>query len=225
MLRVIFLISAALCAVSFAPVTKFYVEDIKSMGSFLNERGLCPATSGNLSMRITDSTFAVTASGKHKGELTDNDVILIDSKGMPLNPKERPSAEVGVHLAIYDVFEEVQAVVHHHSLNAVVISQIHKDNSCLKTKGYEIHKAFSGITTHDSTLTIPIFENSQHIQTLANQVQAYLIDHPDTYGFILHGHGFYTWGKDMKEVKHRIEAFEYLLECEYKTYIALKGVM
>jgi len=93
----------------------------------------------------------------------------------------------------------------------------------LVTEGYEIHKAFPGIRTHDSRLEIPIFENSQDVSAMAAEVTAYLQEHPQVCGFLIRGHGFYTWEHDMKEAKIRVEAFEHLFEAELKILAATKG--
>ena len=42
----------------------------------------------------------------------------------------------------------------------------------------------------------------------------YLAAHPQTYGYLIRGHGLYTWGKDMTETYRRLEAWEFLLDCE-----------
>ncbi|MGR9074356.1 MAG: class II aldolase/adducin family protein, partial [Gammaproteobacteria bacterium] len=44
-------------------------------GRHLHQRNMAPATSGNLSARLSDGTLAVTVSGKHKGKLSDNDIL------------------------------------------------------------------------------------------------------------------------------------------------------
>jgi methylthioribulose-1-phosphate dehydratase len=191
-------------------------EEIVEAGSFLNRLGLCPATSGNLSRRLEEQFVVVTASGKHKGELTPEDVLIVDLEGKSQGGPKKPSAETLLHTAIYALFNDVGAVLHTHSLNGIVLTKIMPNEKMLVTEGYEIHKAFPGIKTHDSRVKIPIFENSQDIAAMAAEVTAYLQQHPHVYGFLIRGHGFYTWGRDMKEAKIRVEAFEHLFETELK---------
>ncbi len=197
-------------------------EEIVEAGVFLNRLGVCPATSGNLSRRLEDQFVAVTASGKHKGELTTEDVLIVDLNGNAQDSAKKPSAETLLHTAIYALFKDVGAVLHTHSLNGTVLTRLIPSEKMLVTEGYEIHKAFPGIKTHESQLKIPIFENSQEIAAMAAEVSAYLEEHPDVYGFLIRGHGFYTWGRDMKEAKIRVEAFEYLFETELKLHMATR---
>lgn len=207
-----------LCSVLCADPVPFEkaAEDIVNAGRFLNEWRLCPATSGNISVRVEPELVAITASGKHKGELTTDDILLVDLEGKVQNSSKKPSAETLLHTSLYALFPDVGAVLHNHSLNGTLLTLRNSTADTLVTEGYEIHKALRGITTHESTVNIPIFENSQDMVALAAEVVAYLKTHPQTYGYLIRGHGFYTWGKDMKEAKIRVEAFEYIFECELR---------
>ncbi len=198
-------------------------REIVEAGIFLNRFGLCPATSGNLSRRLDDQFIAVTASGKHKGELITEDVLIVDLNGNVQGSTKKPSAETLLHTAIYTLFKDVGAVVHTHSLNGTVLTRLIQSKKALVTEGYEIHKVFPGIKTHESRVEIPIFENSQDLATMAAEISTYLQEQPDVCGFLIRGHGFYTWGRDMKEAKTRVEAFEYLFESELKLHIATRS--
>ncbi|MBS0624867.1 MAG: methylthioribulose 1-phosphate dehydratase [Verrucomicrobia bacterium] len=191
-------------------------DEIVKAGQFLDKAGLCPATAGNLSVRLSSEYAAISISGKHKGELTSDDVLVVDFQGKPQNTTKKPSAETLLHTVIYSLFEDVGAVLHHHTLNGTVLSRLMANEKSFVTEGYEIHKAFRGHPTHESRVEIPIFENSQDYPALAAEVAAYLQEHPETLGFFLRGHGLYTWGRDMREAKIRVETFEYLFESEIK---------
>lgn len=216
-----------LCCVFFIPFIHLSAlsfdeaaEEIIEAGVFLHRLGLCPATSGNLSRKLEEQFIVVTATGKHKGYLTVEDVLVIDSKGNPQDSEKKPSAEALLHTAIYSVLKDVGAVLHTHSLNGTVLTRLMPSTKTWTTEGYEMHKVFSGIKTHESRLEIPIFENSQDIAAMAEEVSHYLEEHPQVYGFLIRGHGFYTWGRDMEEAKRRVEAFEYLFDVELKIHLA-----
>jgi len=199
------------------PLISKAAEELVSVGHFLNDLGLCSATAGNFSTRIDTDLIAITASGRHKGELTTDDVILVNLEGKAQGTLKKPSAETALHTLIYRLFPNVGAVLHTHSVNGTLLSRHLAPKTVFITEGYEIHKAFTEITTHESTLELPIFENSQNYDALSVQVADYVQSHPQTYGFFLRGHGLYTWGKDIKEAKIRTEAFEFLFECELKS--------
>lgn len=47
-------------------------------GRFLYQRGWSPATSSNYSSRISECHVAITVSGRHKGQLTEADIMVVD---------------------------------------------------------------------------------------------------------------------------------------------------
>lgn len=191
-------------------------EEIVQAGRFLHQLGLCPATTGNISMRFDDQSIAITASGIHKGDLGQKDILLVDFNGKPINHSASPSAETLLHTMIYQTKSDAGAVLHHHTLNGTVLSQLNPVQNVISTQGYEIHKIFPGINTHESEVRLPVFNNSQEMASLALEVNHYLVKHPNTVGFFLRGHGLYVWGKDMHEAKVRVEAFEFLFAAELK---------
>ncbi len=184
-------------------------------GRFIDNKGWVPATSGNFSMRLSDGTIAITVSGKHKGQLQPDDIMLIDSDANSLDGK-KPSAETLLHTSLYKRFPDIQAILHPHSLNATLISRIFKSEIVLEN--YELLKAMSGITTHESRIAIPIFANDQNIPRLAQQVEQYLDEHPDCYAYIIAGHGLYTWGSSVQETLRHLEALDFILECELRLH-------
>jgi len=184
-------------------------------GRFIDQKGWVPATSGNFSARLPDGRIAITVSGKHKGHLQDEDIMLIDAEGHALDGK-KPSAETLLHTSLYRRFPNAQAVLHPHSVNATLVSRLFGDEIVLED--YELLKAFSGIDTHESRLVIPIFPNDQNIQRLAEKVEHYLDQHGSIQAYIIAGHGLYTWGASVKEALRHLEALEFLFDCELRLH-------
>lgn len=190
-------------------------REIIEAGQFLYARGWSPATSSNYSVRLSASEALLTVSGKHKGQLGVDDVLATDLEGNTLEPGKKPSAETLLHTQLYRCRPEVGAVLHTHSVNATVLSRLTADDH-LVFEDYELQKAFSGVSTHESTVRVPIFDNDQDIARLAGKVQLWLDQHPDCVGYLIRGHGLYTWGAKMTDALRQIEAFEFLFECELK---------
>ena len=89
-------------------------EQIVEAGRRLWLRGLVAASDGNISCRLEDGTFMITRSGVAKGFLTPDDLLRVDEDGRVLAGNGRPSSETALHLAVYKVRPEVQALVHAH---------------------------------------------------------------------------------------------------------------
>ena len=149
-------------------------QQLIDAGRFIDSKGWVPATSGNFSARLPDETIAITVSGKHKGRLELDDIMLIDADANSLDGK-KPSAETVLHTSLYKRFPDIQSILHPHSLNATLVSRIFKSEIVLED--YELLKALYGITTHESRVVVPIFANDQNIPRLAELVEQYLDKH------------------------------------------------
>lgn len=191
-------------------------RQIIDAGRFLYGRGWSPATSSNYSARLDADRALLTVSGKHKGQLGEDDVLATDLAGNSLEPGKKPSAETLLHTQLYAWRADIGAVLHTHSVNATVLSRLTSGDRLL-LEDYELQKAFAGVTTHEGQVVVPIFANDQDIARLAGQVQQWLDAHPDCVGYLIRGHGLYTWGPQMSDALRQIEAFEFLFECELKT--------
>ena len=181
-------------------------------GRFFFERGWVPATAGNFSARLDAHRVLITASGRHKGELDADGFLEVGLGGEVLSPGRKPSAETALHLHLYRRSPEVGAVLHTHSLPATLLSRLNPGGLVLE--GYEVLKAFPGVATHETRLEVPVFPNDQDIERLATRVEALLEERPGLPGYLIEGHGLYTWGRTVAEARRHVEAFEFLLACE-----------
>ncbi|WP_426702736.1 methylthioribulose 1-phosphate dehydratase [Rhodanobacter sp. Col0626] len=180
----------------------------------LSALGWTPATSSNFSMRIDAAHAAITVSGKHKGRLDRDDIMLIDLDGNPVGTEARPSAETALHTQVYLRWPEINAVLHTHSRTQSVASRLFASDGVIRLQGWELQKAITGYHTHESVLEIPVFPNTQHMPELVAQVDAWLDAGRPLHAYLIDGHGIYTWGRDMTETQRHLEALEFLLDCE-----------
>jgi methylthioribulose-1-phosphate dehydratase len=180
----------------------------------LSALGWTPATSSNFSMRIDAAHAAITISGKHKGRLGRDDIMLIDLDGHAVGTEARPSAETALHTQVYRRWPEMQAVLHTHSRTQSVASRLFAGEGMIRLQGWELQKAITGYHSHESVLEIPVFPNTQHMPELVAQVDAWLDAGKPLHAYLIDGHGIYTWGRDMAETRRHLEALEFLLACE-----------
>ena len=190
-------------------------RELVEAGRFIHARGWVPATSGNFSARLADGTVAITVSGKHKGELTAADIMRVDGEGRSLDGR-KPSAETLLHASLYRRYPDIGAVLHPHSPCATAVSRLFRDAVILED--YELLKALPGIETHETRVVIPVFRNDQDIARLALEVEKYLDMHGDILGYLIAGHGFYTWGSTVKDALRHVEALEFLFDLEIRLF-------
>lgn len=165
-------------------------------------------------MRIDADTIAVTISGRDKGALSPDDVMAVDLDGQPVGSNSRPSAETDLHLQLYRRLPETGAVLHTHSANQTIASRLFAKDRQIELQGWELQKALTGYTSHETRLDVPVFPNSQDMADIEQNVAAWLDESRPLYAYLIEGHGLYTWGRDMPEARRHLEALEFLLACE-----------
>jgi methylthioribulose-1-phosphate dehydratase len=196
-----------------------YAARLAEIGRNFYQRGWVLGTSGNFSAVLSHDPLqlAITASGRDKGRLAPEHILHIDADGKVMAGQGKPSDETKLHLAAVR-WRGAGAVLHTHSVWSTLLSQnlfAHADGIAIA--GYEMLKGLAGVKTHEHTEWLPIIENSQQMDELANTVEATLQRFPDAHGFLLRGHGLYTWGQDLQEAQRHIEIFEFLLEVTGRT--------
>ena len=179
----------------------------------LAQSGWTPATSSNFSHRLDDHHAAITVSGRDKGRLVEDDIMVVDFDGQAVGRPLRPSAETLLHTQLYRRYPEIGCVLHTHSPVQTVASRLYAAQGFVRFEGYELQKAFHGNTTHEGAMDVPVFANTQDMDVLAAQVDA-LLDRQAMWGYLIDGHGLYAWGRDMAQARRHLEAFEFLLGCE-----------
>ena len=179
----------------------------------LARRGMTPATSSNFSVRADAGHCHITVSGRDKGKLGVDDFMLVDLQGNAVEPGRRASAETLLHTQIYALRPEANAVLHTHSLAQTLMSMHFESNGHIEFSGYELLKAFNGIGSHQTALSLPIVPNSQDMPALCASVAPYFATAP-FWGYLIAGHGLYAWGRDIAEASRHLDAFEFLLSAE-----------
>ena len=180
-------------------------------GALFHRRGWVPATGGNFSARLSSERMLITASGVHKGELKRADFLVADMDGRPLEAGCKSSYETGLHTQLYRFDPSIGAVLHVHSIANTVLSR-RQDRIVLT--GYELLKLLPGAPDPAARVEIPVFGNDQDIARLSAQVDAHMKEEMKVPAYLIAGHGLYAWGDNVAQARHRVEALEFMLECE-----------
>tara|TARA_R110000868_G_scaffold21816_3_gene90397 strand:- start:3773 stop:4393 length:621 start_codon:yes stop_codon:yes gene_type:complete len=181
---------------------------VMAMAHFAGARQWVPATSGNFSVRMSATEAAVTATGADKARLSEGEIIAAAING-PKHP--RASAEAPLHLMRYATRPGIGAIAHIHSLPATLLSRRHEKAGALRLQGWELLKAFSGVTTHETALDLPIVPNDQDTDRLGALVEARMREGQNAPGYLIAGHGLYIWGATARDTIRHMDAFDFLL--------------
>ncbi|MCL2148166.1 MAG: class II aldolase/adducin family protein [Methanomassiliicoccaceae archaeon] len=87
----------------------------------LYDRGLTVSAGGNMSLRLNEREFIITPSGRNKGLLGPEDMVLMDMRGRRLSDG-RPSMEKGFHMALFKANPGTAAVIHCHPLYCTALA-------------------------------------------------------------------------------------------------------
>ena len=213
-------------------------EQLVRAGRRFDHRGWVLGTSGNFSAVIGHDPLrlAITSSGTFKGELGIDQILEMDERGATIGDGHsqssrgptparsraatsrraraagaRASAEALLHLEIVRV-RGAGAVLHTHSIWSTLLSEQHAAARGFAIEGYEMLKGLEGVRTHEHREWLPIVANDQDMVRLSGVVRGVLDEHPAAHGFLLRGHGLYTWGADLPQAVRHVEILEFLLE-------------
>jgi methylthioribulose-1-phosphate dehydratase len=198
------------------PTVRSVARQFEEIGRDFHARGWVLGTSGNFSavMAREPLQLVITASSISKGAIRHDDVLVVGGNGASVGEGvagRRPSAETLLHVAVTRA-RNAGAVLHTHSVWGTMLSERHGARGGLELSGFEMLKGLEGVRTHQHTEWLPVLENDQDIPALANRVTAVLEKFPAVHGFLLRGHGLYTWGDDLGQARRHVEIFEFLLE-------------
>lgn len=200
-------------------VTTVDRSELTDLVKEIHGRGWAPGTGGNFSKLLNRNPFLllITPSGVDKGRITEDQLLEVDGLARSLDPISKPSAETLLHVAILGE-TDAQVVVHTHSVwNTLASNTFDGNPGELIITGYEMLKGLAGVLTHEHRERIPILPNSQDMEGLAEVVKEMLREDPLVHGFLLQGHGLYTWGRDIMEARRHLEVLEFLFEVHMRS--------
>jgi len=203
------------------------IDQLRSIGREFHGRSWSLGTSSNYSAVVGHDPLEllITVSGKDKSALGSDDFVRVDAGGRPIDGSGRKSsAETLLHCLIAELVpalggHPVGGILHTHSVWSTILSRADLQRGCIRIEGYEMLKGLEGIGTHETCEEVPIFANSQDMQELSERIRGRLSAadwsdprRPPVHGFLLSGHGLYTWGRDLAEARRHVEIHEFLFE-------------
>jgi methylthioribulose-1-phosphate dehydratase len=183
----------------------------------LHARGFMHGTAGNLSAREDDGHFWVTASGKPKGRLDEDDFLLVRVRDGAVVEKrradDRPSAETAIHAALYRLFPEARACLHGHSVVACLAADRAKRAAKgLRLPPIEMIKGFD-IWQQNPKVDLPLFDNHLDVAKIAREIEArFRKTKPAVTALLIRAHGPTVWGASLQQAYDRFEILDFLLE-------------
>jgi methylthioribulose-1-phosphate dehydratase len=202
-------------------------DELTAAMAAIHARGWCDGTGGNFSCVLqTDPLELLMApSGVDKGQVQPADLIVVDAAGQVIEGTGKASAETALHLEIVGRCG-AGAVLHTHSQAATLLSRRAltnprhgqdadpKPDGVILVQGLEMLKGLEGISTHATSIEIPVLANDQNLPRLSQRAGPLLGDAPQ--GMLIAGHGLYAWGPSLSQAIRHLEILEFLLEQSWR---------
>ena len=185
----------------------------------IHARGWCLGTGGNFSVTLQRDPLRLlmTRSGCDKRALTPEDLLVVGPEGLPLQGEAAaPSAEARLHATVARR-RSAGSVLHTHSVWGTLLGRHHLAAGGFAIRDFEMLKGLEGVDTHRAEVFVPVVANSQDMHALARSVERVLTERPESHGFLIAGHGLYTWGATLELAHRHVEIFEFLFECVGRT--------
>jgi L-fuculose-phosphate aldolase len=187
-------------------------RDICAVGRWLHERGYAAATDGNVSLRLGADRILITPTSISKGMMTPEDLVIIDSEGCRVSGLRKASSELAMHLLIYRLRPDVNAVCHAHPPTAT---------------GY----AAAGIPLDKPILcelviglgTVPVARYGTPGTSELTSTMAPLVQGHDS--ILMANHGVVTYGPDLLDAFLRMETTEHFARVALVTELLGKQVL
>ncbi len=186
--------------------------DLIAAAKHFYARGWMVGTAGNLSARLPDGSFWITASGRAKGQLTQADFIRMNLDGGIVEqpaPDSRPSAETSIHLAVYNCFPDAKACYHVHSIEANLVSRLVAGDA-VPLPAIEMLKGL-GVWEENPQVAIPLFPNYLEVPKIAKEIcQFFANSSPSVPALLIRDHGITVWADSTAAAYNYVEIVEYI---------------
>lgn len=99
-------------------------QQVIRAGKELCRSGLIARTWGNVSCRLSERAFAITASGRDYRTLTEEEIVRVDMEDLTYEGQVKPSSELKIHRAVYCMKKDSSFVIHTHQDCASAVSAL-----------------------------------------------------------------------------------------------------
>ncbi len=188
------------------PTDHQFRGDIVRCGLLLHSSGFIAATDGNISVRLDDERVLVTPTGMSKGMMKASDLVIVDMEGRKLKGKREVTSEIGMHLLIYRMRPDINAVVHAHPRTATGFAA-----AGLALNQPLVCEVVIGLGQ------IPLAPyGTPGTPELAQTLEPLI---PDFDAILMANHGVVTYGADLQSAYMKMETVEHFAQITLVTHL------
>ncbi|MCO4784238.1 MAG: class II aldolase/adducin family protein [Candidatus Cloacimonetes bacterium] len=176
-------------------------KELIDICKLLYNRKLLSGMDGNVSIRVTGG-FLTTPTGRNKYFLSESDLVFVNTQGVSMEAGKKASSEFEMHKRVYELRNDVNAVVHCHPAYCTYFASSKNDlNLCLLTEAIVAQGSIP-----KAKLAIPSTnEVADSITPFVNQTDAIL----------LANHGAITYGANLEIAYSKMDSLEHFAKIVY----------
>lgn len=184
-------------------------EQVVLANKELPKRNMVLYSWGNVSAIDRDLGIVVIKPvGMPYDELTVDNVSVVDLESRILEGPFRPSVDLPIHMALYEHFPEITAIVHTHSTYATMLAQLKRPIPCLGTTHADY---FRGEIPCARDLTDDEINGPYEYQTgmaIVEELNRRGLSAVEMSAILSPSHGPFTWGSDVWDAVHKTVVLE-----------------
>ena len=181
-------------------------QQIADFSRLTYERGHLASTDGNLSARMADGNILCTPTIINKGFVRPEDPVVADIEGRLVRGARKASSEIAMHTLIYQLRQDVNAVVHCHPPCATAYA----------AAGIPLNKALLSEVVL-ALGCIPLAEyGTPGTPELTDRLKPYV----ETFdALLMANHGVVTYGASLMDAYNRMDTVEHFAKISIYTRI------
>lgn len=179
-------------------------EQLVEYGKKIITSGLTKGTGGNLSIFDRQKgLMAITPSGIDYFDTKVEDIVIMDLDGKIVEGERKPSSEYGLHKIFYERREDIDAMIHTHTMFATTIA-------CL---AWELPAVHYMIALAGKDVRCAEYATFGTMELAENAFEAM----KDRRAVLLKNHGMLAGANDLANAFNITEEIEYCAELYYRT--------
>ncbi|MFU1796885.1 L-ribulose-5-phosphate 4-epimerase [Paenibacillus azoreducens] len=199
-------------------------QQVLEANLMLPKYGLVTFTWGNVSgIDREHGLVVIKPSGVPYEELSKDDLVVVDLQGNKVEGRLNPSSDTPTHLALYNAFPNIGAVVHTHSTWATSWAQSGQSIPALGTTHGDY---FYGEIPCTRKMMTGEIQTNYELETGNVIIETFAdLDEMQMPGVLVHSHAPFCWGKDAIEAVHNAVVLEEVAEIAHHTMTLNRTVL
>lgn len=173
-----------------------FKKQIVKICHYMHAQGFIAGSDGNVSIKVNKNRVLITPSGLNKGFISEHDILTINLNGKIIDGTRKASSETLMHLKVYELRHEINAVIHAHPpyVGAFNVANIELSEKILP----------------ETVLLMKKIITTEYSRPCSNENSKIVEKHiSDTDTLILKRHGSLTVGTDLMSAYNKLEKLEH----------------